>query len=103
MAARAEEWKQQWLLEGEQWGEAMLLLRLLERRFGVLPVSARDRVLAVDKVMIEDWGLRLLEATSLDQVLTWHSPRPECQHMHKQQQQRLKSLSLSRTPEERDA
>jgi hypothetical protein len=68
-----QNWKQQWLLEGEQRGEqrgeAALLLRQLERRFGVLPASARDRVLAADTVMIEEWGLRLLEAASLEEVL----------------------------------
>jgi hypothetical protein len=67
-----EETKEQWLLEGEkvgeQRGEAALLLRQLERRFGVLPASARDRVLAADTVMIEEWGLRLLEATSVEEV-----------------------------------
>jgi len=73
LAARAEQWKQQWLLEGEQRGEqrgeAALLLRQLERRFGVLPGWARDRVLAADTVMIEEWGLRVLEAASLEEVL----------------------------------
>ncbi len=89
LATRAEQWKQQWLLEGEkrgeergekrgeergekrgeQRGEAALLLRQLERRFGALPASARDRVLAADTVMIEEWGLRLLDAASLEEVL----------------------------------
>jgi len=92
LATRAEQWKQQWLREGEQRGEqrgeqigeqrgekrgekrgeqrgkATLLLRQLERRFGVLPASARDRVLAADTVMIEEWGLRVLEAASLEEV-----------------------------------
>lgn len=68
-----EQWKQQWLLEGEQRGEqkgeAALLLRLLERRFGVLPGWARDRVLAADTVKMEEWGLRVLDAASLEEVL----------------------------------
>ncbi len=73
LATRMEAWmeqsKQRWLLEGEKRGEAALLLRQLERRFGVLPASARDRVRAADTVLIEEWALRLLEATSLDEVL----------------------------------
>jgi hypothetical protein len=73
LATRMEAWleqsKQQWLLEGEKRGEAALLLRQLERRFGILPASARERVLAADTVLIEEWALRLLEATSLDEVL----------------------------------
>jgi hypothetical protein len=71
-----EETKQQWLLEGEQrgeqrgkqWGEAAFLLRLLERRFGVVPDWARDRVRAADTAAIEEWGLRLLQAASLEEV-----------------------------------
>jgi flagellar biosynthesis/type III secretory pathway protein FliH len=92
LATRVEQWKQKLLLEGEQRGEqrglrqgeqqglrqgeqkglqqgkADLLLRQLERRFGVLPAWARDRVLAADTVMIEEWGLRVLDATSLEEV-----------------------------------
>ncbi len=81
LATRAEQWKQQWLLEGEQRGEQLgeqrgrqlgaadLLLRQLERRFGVLPGWAKDRVLAADIVMLEEWSLRLLDAASLEEVL----------------------------------
>jgi predicted transposase YdaD len=77
LATRAEAWKQQWLLEGEQKGrqegrqegEAALLLRLLERRFGALPGWARDRIAAADTLALEEWGLRVLDAASLDDVL----------------------------------
>jgi hypothetical protein len=44
-------------------------LRLLERRFGVVPAWARDRVLAADTVMLEEWSLRLLDLGSLEEVL----------------------------------
>ncbi len=54
---------------GRQLGEAALLLRQLERRFGVLPDWARDRVTAADTATIEEWGLRLLDAGSLEEVL----------------------------------
>ncbi len=76
LATRIEKWmeesKQQGRLEGEQRGrqsgKAALLLRLLERRFGVLPDWARDRVLAADTDRMEEWGLRVLDAASLDEV-----------------------------------
>jgi len=72
LATRAEQWKQQWLLEGkelgEKRGEANLLLRQLERRFGALPDWARDRVLAADTEVMEVWGLRVLDAASLEEV-----------------------------------
>jgi hypothetical protein len=93
LATRVETWKQQWPQEGElkgrlegeqkgrqegrqegeqrgrQEGEAALLLRLLERRFGVLPGWAKDRIATADTVALEEWGLRVLDAASLDDVL----------------------------------
>jgi hypothetical protein len=77
LATRAEDWKRQWLqegraaglVEGRAEGEATLLLRLLERRFGALPAAVRDRNAAADTAALETWGLRVLEAGSLDDVL----------------------------------
>jgi hypothetical protein len=46
-----------------------LLRRLLERRFGALPDWARDRIAAADTAALEEWGLRLLDAGSLEDVL----------------------------------
>ena len=77
LATRAETWKQQWLLEGRQEGEQMgrrageaaLLLRLLERRFGPLPDWAKDRIASADTVSLEEWGFRVLDAGSLEIVL----------------------------------
>jgi len=72
LATRAEAWKQQWLqtgrfagaAKGEQRGEqrgrpageATLLLRLLERRFGALPDWAKGRIAKADTVALEEWG-----------------------------------------------
>lgn len=81
LATRAAEWKQQWRQEGRREGrqegrqegrregEAAFLLRLLERRFGALPAAVKDRVAAADPSTMEEWGLRVLDAKSLDDVL----------------------------------
>jgi hypothetical protein len=77
LATRAEDWKRQWLQEGHSAGrvkgrlegEAAFLLRLLERRFGTLPAGVRDRVAAADAAALETWGLRVLDAGSLEDVL----------------------------------
>jgi hypothetical protein len=45
-----------------------LLLRQLERRFGPLPASITDRVGAANIAMLEDWGIRILDAVTLDDV-----------------------------------
>jgi hypothetical protein len=81
LATRLEKWaqdiEQRGRQEGEQIGrqvgEAALLLRLLERRFGVLPAMARERVLSADTALLEHWALRVLDAGRLDDVLTERS------------------------------
>jgi len=73
LASRAEDWKRQWLQEGEQsgrrQGEAAILLRQLERRFGALPGWATERIATADTGALEEWSLRVFDATSLDDVL----------------------------------
>jgi hypothetical protein len=69
LATRAEKWIEQWMQEGRQKGEAALLLRQMERRFGALPASAVERVLAADTMMLEAWGMRIFDAQGLDDLL----------------------------------
>jgi hypothetical protein len=57
-------------LEGRLEGEAAFLLRLLARRFGTLPDWATDRIRAADSVTLEEWSLRVLDAATLEEVLT---------------------------------
>jgi hypothetical protein len=64
-----QEGRQRGEQKGRQQGEATLLLRQLERRFGALPDTARDRVLAADTVTLEEWALRVLDAATLDEIL----------------------------------
>jgi hypothetical protein len=40
----------------------------MERRFGALLASVEERVWAADKAVLEEWGLRTLEAGSLENV-----------------------------------
>ena len=54
--------------EGRVEGEATLLLRLLERKFRLLPESARQRIAAADAETLLVWGERVLDAKSLDEV-----------------------------------
>ena len=72
LATRAEEWKQQWRREGEAAGlvkgEASFLLRLLERRFGRLSPALQMRITAAEPSELEEWGLRLLDAATIEEV-----------------------------------
>ncbi|MEO5347365.1 MAG: DUF4351 domain-containing protein [Magnetococcus sp. YQC-9] len=49
--------------------EAAMLTRLLQRRFGNLPSWATERIAQADLATLEEWGLRILEVGSLDEVL----------------------------------
>jgi len=85
LVTRAEQWVEQWkeeglqaglqegreagLQEGQQRGEAALLLRQMQRRFGTLPDWLTDQVLAADTTVLEEWGLRILDAARLEDVV----------------------------------
>jgi hypothetical protein len=73
LQARMENWLQSQIKEhrqeGRREGEAVLLQRLLERRFGPLPAWARERIATADTQALEIWGLRVLDVASLDEVL----------------------------------
>ena len=85
LAERVIEWTEEWkrqgvekgrqeglkegLKEGLQKGEATLLLRMLELRFGPLSESSRAQVRASDADTLLRWGERVLTATTADEVL----------------------------------
>ena len=54
--------------EGRQEGEFNLLSRLLTRRFGELPEAVVARLKSADSTLLELWGDRVLDASSLDEV-----------------------------------
>ena len=49
-------------------GQVRLLTSQLERRFGPLPEPQAKRVQSATPEQLENWGLRLLDAASLDDV-----------------------------------
>ena len=76
LAERVVEWTQEWkreglqegLQKGVQKGEANLLKRLLVRRFGDLPSWVEARLGNATTEELEQWGERLLEAASLEEI-----------------------------------
>jgi hypothetical protein len=64
----AEEYMRQGMEKGVGQGEALLLQRLLARRFGPLPTAVIARIAAATVEEIETWGDRVLDANSLDEV-----------------------------------
>jgi len=54
--------------KAEARGEAKLLTKFLERRFGPLPDSLRSRLAAADVQTLDRWADRMDSATTLDEV-----------------------------------
>ncbi len=55
--------------EGIEKGQAGIVLRLMELRFGVLADAVRDRVRGASAPELEAWAERVLTAASIDEVL----------------------------------
>ncbi len=53
---------------GRHEGEAKLLVRLLTRRFGVLPATVHEKIATADSDTLETWGDLVLDARSLEDV-----------------------------------
>ena len=60
--------QQKGVQQGISQGQARLLARQIEQRFGVLPAPLAARLQAATPEQLETWGLRLLDATHLSEV-----------------------------------
>lgn len=76
LATQGEAWKRQWKAEGraegraegEAKGKADLLLRLLRRRFTVLPDHIEHLVRSADSDRLDEWSERILDARTLNDL-----------------------------------
>ncbi len=64
----AQEYEKKGIEKGIEKGEALLLQRLLARRFGPLPSDLVAMISTASANQIETWGDRVLDATSLEAV-----------------------------------
>ena len=64
------EWTREWEQNGVQKGEARLLMRLLELKFGALRPEDQARIDGADAERLLEWGERVLTARSLDEVFS---------------------------------
>ncbi|MEO5329363.1 MAG: DUF4351 domain-containing protein, partial [Magnetococcus sp. THC-1_WYH] len=56
--------------KGRQEGEATILTRLLQRRFGTVPDWASEKIAKAELPSLEEWSLRFVDAQSLDDVFS---------------------------------
>ena len=68
LQAGLQEGRQEGLQEGRQEGEANILVGLLEAKFGELDDATQDRVRKADDATLQTWSLRVLTASSLEEV-----------------------------------
>ncbi|MBF0604068.1 MAG: DUF4351 domain-containing protein [Nitrospirae bacterium] len=57
-------------MESRQEGEANILTRQLQRRFGTVPDWASEKIAKADLPSLEEWSLRFVDAQSLDDVFS---------------------------------
>ncbi|MEO5335172.1 MAG: Rpn family recombination-promoting nuclease/putative transposase [Magnetococcus sp. YQC-5] len=69
LATHVEKWSRDIEQKGWQAGEAKMLTRLLQRRFGDLPHWASQKIADAELSTLEEWSLRILDATTLESVL----------------------------------
>ncbi|CAK0746320.1 transposase [uncultured Gammaproteobacteria bacterium] len=62
-------WRAKQQQEWFQTGEASVLTRQLQRRFGNLPAWANEKIARADPASLEEWTLRILDAPTLESVL----------------------------------
>lgn len=55
--------------EGKQEGEAVMLLRLLQLKFGDVPTAIRQEIERADAQTLLQWSERVLTATRIEQVI----------------------------------
>ncbi|MEO5332686.1 MAG: DUF4351 domain-containing protein [Magnetococcus sp. YQC-5] len=53
---------------GRKLGEAYILTRQLQRRFGTVPDWANEKIAKADTSALEEWCLRFVDAQALEEV-----------------------------------
>ena len=59
------------LQQGEQRGEASLIIRILSRRFGTVEGALQERIRQLSVPQLEELGESLLDFSSLSDLLSW--------------------------------
>jgi Domain of unknown function (DUF4351) len=68
IAEHAIDWSTQWRDEGRKEGEAAVLLRQLQRKFGSLSPEIQDSVHNADADQLLDWADRFVTAATVEEI-----------------------------------
>jgi predicted transposase YdaD len=66
-----QEWREEFLQEGEERGERSLILRQLARRIGEVSSENRSQIQALSLAQLEALGEALLDFTGADDLSEW--------------------------------
>jgi len=61
-----------YIAQGQQQGELRFFRKMMESRFGSLPEWVMKKIESASPETIEQWGIRLLKADRLEDVLAYH-------------------------------
>ena len=70
LADRIPQWIREWELKGEARGEAKTLLKLLNLKFGSLPLKVEQQVNSADKAQLDHWVEQVLTARSIKDMFS---------------------------------
>ncbi|HAT49625.1 MAG TPA: hypothetical protein DCS88_04710, partial [Alphaproteobacteria bacterium] len=56
--------------QGELKGKIQILLKMMQRRFGTLPDWVDQKITQADSASLDEWGLNMMDAQSLDTVFS---------------------------------
>ena len=74
LSERVKEWNKKWIEQGIEKGQlsgkAMLTLRLLEKKYGPVSVTIRERIESANAQQLYEWSERILTAKQLADVFT---------------------------------
>ena len=65
-----EQGRERGLVEGSELGQIQLLTKQLTKRFGTLPTQIQQKIRSSHPPQLEEWALRLIDASSLDEATT---------------------------------
>lgn len=69
---------QQGLQQGLQQGESTLLVRLLERKFKVIPENYRQKIKQASQDNLLNWGEKVLESDTLEEIFSSITEKNAC-------------------------
>ena len=70
LSERKDNWTEQWKQEGRQEGEAAILLRMINKKFGLVSFETRQKIEQADSETLLLWSDNLLTVNTVDEIFS---------------------------------